>query len=215
MPSKRISELSAISALDDDDVLAVVEDGVNKKVTIAQLRALFGAGGFLPNLIIPTDIRLFTDTGGSLNANVAQLHPCIVPISGTITDVAIYVVTQSGNVDVGIYSRDATRTRLWSSGSTACPAAGAWRVIGTANLAVQAGDAIELAYAVDNNTTALLRHVAPATSYMDLPSSFLLGGAALPKLAARATSSFPLPSTIAEGSLTSEQPTMAIAAVIT
>lgn len=42
MASKRISELAAISALDDDDVMVVIEDGATKKVTIAELRsALF------------------------------------------------------------------------------------------------------------------------------------------------------------------------------
>lgn len=42
--SKKITELAAISALDEDDILAVVEDGTTKKVTLAQLRTALFAG---------------------------------------------------------------------------------------------------------------------------------------------------------------------------
>jgi hypothetical protein len=37
-----ITQLSAISALDDDDLMVVVEDGTAKKVTVAQLRSALG-----------------------------------------------------------------------------------------------------------------------------------------------------------------------------
>lgn len=61
----KISEYAAITALDDDDILVIVEDGANKKVTIAQLRAAlvgfthsYARGSWTPTIV---------DDGGVLN----------------------------------------------------------------------------------------------------------------------------------------------------
>lgn len=172
-----------------------------------------GAGGILAGIVTPVDPRLYNDNGGSLAANNGQLHRCVCPVAGTIQEVAIYVVTQAGNVDVGIYDCAATRNRLWSSGSVACPASGSWQTIGTANLVVTAGQLIELAYAVDNISTALVRFVAGTAAATQLGSAFTMGVAALPKLVGR-FAAFPLPATIAEAAITAQQPTLGIIARI-
>ena len=64
-----------------------------------------------------------------------------------------YCTTQSGNVDGAVYNAT-TLARLWSKGSTACPAAGTitWAVAG---LTLQPGVKYLLAWGADNNTAAL------------------------------------------------------------
>lgn len=59
-------------------------------------------------------------------ANDAFFAP-IVPLTAncTSTTINVTIVTQAGNIDVGIYEWDgSTMTRIVSSGSVACPAAG-------------------------------------------------------------------------------------------
>lgn len=46
MPDARLTELAAVSSLDEDDILYVVEDGVGKKVTVAELRSAVYSDGW-------------------------------------------------------------------------------------------------------------------------------------------------------------------------
>lgn len=87
-------------------------------------------------------------TVGAANRGLLAL---VVP-QQTITPTSIrwWCAVQNGNYDVGIY-RKSTLARLWSKGTTACPAAG---VVTNAVAAVTLTAGIEyyLALAFDNNT---------------------------------------------------------------
>lgn len=60
---------------------------------------------------------------------------------------------QNGNYDVAVYD-NATGNRLWSKGSTACPAAGE-HVEVVAGLTLQPGVEYVLGFAADNNTVSI------------------------------------------------------------
>jgi hypothetical protein len=133
------------------------------------------------------------------NINEARLSRANAPRSGVVRKLLIYVGTQSGNIDVGFYDTAATRAKLVSTGSMACPAAG-WREIAVTATAVQQGVSYEMSLACDN-TTATFGHFNGA-QVGQLPTGWwpVQGGAA-PKTNPRILSSFPLPATMAEASL--------------
>lgn len=70
-------------------------------------------------------------------ANRAIYVPCYVPIAVTLTGIRLRVGTQNGNICVGLY--DSSGTRVATSGSVACPAAGLQTVAFTANYSAAAG----------------------------------------------------------------------------
>lgn len=86
--------------------------------------------------------------------NRAVYSPVIVQRPITVTHILIQVVTQNGNVDVGIY--DWGGTRLVSSGSTACAAAGLQSLDITDTL-LKPGR-YYLAFASDSNAVAVFQH---------------------------------------------------------
>lgn len=78
----------------------------------------------------------FSVTTGAWTANRAVYMPVVCEEAVTVTDMAITVQTQNGNVDVGIY--DFLGNRLVSSGSTAVAAAGV-QVLGIADTLLTPG----------------------------------------------------------------------------
>lgn len=141
----------------------------------------------------------------SLAANTQRMMRCIVPRSGTLVDLSIYVSVQSGNIICGVYDTgDASpgnRTSLYNTGSIACPAAGAWAVVGQPNLSVYQGQHLDIGVMADNAvatfpgqsvTTAL-------TSALPTNSFFPCVGGAQPKLTwSRAPGSFTWNATASE-----------------
>ncbi len=93
-------------------------------------------------------------------ANRAIYAPVCVQQTVTVKKMALLVATQSGNLDVGIYSE--TGTRLVSSGSTAVAAAGLQSVDIT-DTTLSPG-VYFLAMCVDNTTAAFTRGIVPVVA---------------------------------------------------
>lgn len=109
-------------------------------------------------------------------ANTAYTLAITVPVACTITKVAVYIGTSSGNIDVGIYN--SSGTRLGSSGSVASPGTGS-RLISLSSSVDLTPGFYYLAVAADNATISLGRY----------STDNLLGSGAV-------ATSFPLPSTL-------------------
>lgn len=118
-------------------------------------------------------------------ANKAWLTKSWLPASFVVTSLSFVVVTQSGNMDIGIY--DSTFTRVWSRGSFAVPAAGTRAVLisagSPATLTLAAGT-FYIAWTADN-TTALFTTLSGVAADVDGQSLYL-----------SKTSSLPLPASI-------------------
>lgn len=157
-------------------------------------------GGPLPAGVFATVDPRIADSGFAVSAaNAMRGVRFVVPATGTLTTLGYYVVTSSGNIDVGIYSTAATRELLWSTGSIACPSATAWATA-SPNLPVTAGQQIDIGIAADNTTAQFARHGQQAVAV--LPASLWPGGGgAQAKVAFAAMSAFPLPATISEASV--------------
>lgn len=126
----------------------------------------------------------------------------LIPYTGTLHDLSVFIGTSSGNIDIGILDTTATtRNRLYHSGSTASPGTG-WRIIGDPALSVTAGDMVDFCITCDNNTITIGFVGINAAAAQTLPTNFILsplGGA--PKMSWLATSNATVPATIAESSL--------------
>src|SRR5580698_7956871 len=89
-------------------------------------------------------------------ANRVYMGRVVIPKSGILHNLSIYVGVSSGNIDVGIYDTgDASPgnyTRLNSKGGVACPAGGAWQIIYDPAMAVTAGQVYMFALGCDNTT---------------------------------------------------------------
>jgi hypothetical protein len=155
-----------------------------------------GAGGgfFSPAGVIVTPDEFGNLRGAGLlgasnawTANQAELQPFVPTKDMTITQMAIVVATQNGNVDVGIY--DSSFGRLTSAGSTAAGAAGI-QVFDVANVSLTAGETYYSAFATDS-TSLRIFNVAIVSSAVEA----IAGG-----VVDQATA-FPLPSSITPGVL--------------
>lgn len=93
MANKTITDLTAASALDSDDVVPVDEDGVTRKATITQLAAATAAA-FATDAITGTDVAAATDTTrGSVElATIAETN------TGTDTSRAVTPDGLAGSV---------------------------------------------------------------------------------------------------------------------
>jgi hypothetical protein len=178
----------------------------NAKFTQGQHRIsvddIGGAVNPLPALVAPYNPALI-GSAAVLSANQAFGSRVVVPRTGTMVDLAIYVGATSGNIDVGVYSTAGTRVKLYSTGSIACPAANAWAVVGALSLSVTAGDQFDFLLASDNGTASFGRALQlPNAAAGQLPTNFWpAAGGALPKISMGMGAMFPLPATIAEGSV--------------
>lgn len=170
-----------------------------------------GGAGIFPSWVFPLDPRAIRATTVP-SANNAYGCRVVVPKTGVLNDLSIYIGVSNGNIDLAVYSTAGTRARLWSSGSTPCPAAGAWRNVGDPALAVTVGDELEFAVGTDSLTASFGSNLATSPpAGVQLPAEFLTPGGALPKLAWLKTGSmFPLPATIAEAVLAADGNTILI-----
>lgn len=130
-------------------------------------------------------------------ANRALLNRVTVHKTGTLNAIAILSATASGNVDVGVYSPGSTCTRLYSTGSIACPTANTWAVVGTPSLAVTVGDDLYLTLAADNTTATFARGALTQGGGPTLPAGWWDIGGSAGRFFARRDTSFPLPSSFA------------------
>ena len=103
------------------------------------------------------NLHVSTNTGAWPSANRAYYWPFQVGVTVTAYQMAILVITQSGNLDVGIYDENANR--LVSMGSTAVGAAGI-QTFDIANTVLTPGTYFA-AMCVDNITASFGRISAP------------------------------------------------------
>jgi hypothetical protein len=144
-------------------------------------------------------------TQTAFTANDARGVRMVMPRAGTLRDVAIFPMVQSGNIDAGLYDTAAgTSSKIWSSGSVACGAAAAWQIVGDPNQAVTQGQHIDFVLACDNGTAAFARCAAPVSNLIvQLPTNYMVSPqGALPKTAWRAATSFVLPGSFTEAAKT-------------
>ena len=126
----------------------------------------------------------------------------VIPKTGTLHDIAIQVGATSGNISVAVYSAALTRTRLYTTGAIACPAANGWRIAGDPNLSVVAGEQYDFALSVDNSSATFgISPVVPDTTIKTLPTGFLSEVTGTPILFWQGDSLHPLPATLAEASI--------------
>lgn len=165
---------------------------------------------------------LLVAAGGNIGtSNSARGGRVVIQQTGILHDLSVFVSAQSGNLDLGIYDTSpTTRNRLYSSGSTAVAAINTWQSFDP-NLAVTKGDNLDFVIACDNGTATFARagmlaglEEMPNSSFWTSP---LAGGfAANGKMSIGWTrlTSFPLPSTVLESSLTvNSQPFFIIARI--
>lgn len=143
----------------------------------------------------------FVDWGTNVafTANDAFGYRMTIPKSGVLRDLAIFPAVASGNIDIGVFQlAGSNRTLLYHSGSIACPAISAWRIVGNPGLQVVAGQQYDIALACDNITA---RFAGPQTGGFAnaagvLPASYILDPTgALGIIAWRIPALFPLANT--------------------
>lgn len=131
-------------------------------------------------------------TTSTLGASLAVGTRVVMPKSGTLQHMSIFIATASGSADVGVYSIDSTttRSRLWSSGSNTVSATG-WQNFGSPGIAVYRGQVLDFAVAVADATISMGRTVLPNAALGSFSAS--VESLAETHTYAKATS-FPLPS---------------------
>src|SRR5207248_5975874 len=149
--------------------------GMTLTPTTSRSGSSIGGDFALPNLASSSDPRLVAGAVAP-GANNALGARTVIPSSGVLHDLAVYVNVQSGNLDVGVYDTASPRNRLYHSGSVACPAAGAWQIVGDPALSVVAGQQYDFLCGVDNGTVQLGRGVSMvANATAQLPAAYTLG----------------------------------------
>jgi hypothetical protein len=195
----------------DASHVSQVAVGADGRVTSASNVAIIAGGGSgaawqtgLPGVIGNAPPSAYQTTTAFGSAPLYIGCRIVIPLSGTLHDIAVYCVTASGNLDVGLFDTAATtRNRVYHSGAIAMPAAGAWRIIADPNLSVTAGDQYDLTVGISSTTATFLRYNASANAQMQLPAGFdPVSGGGTPLLAWIVTGASVIPSTVAEASLT-------------
>lgn len=167
----------------------------------------------IPTVFAPIGFQnwVYGTTSVGFSANQAKASRAIVPRDGTITDVAIFILVSSGNIDAGIYDASVTRNKLWSSGTTVVGGPNAWQTF-QPNLAVFRGQALDIGVSPDNGTVTLAGTGTitnaglsqfPAASWLPVytDSAGQVAGATSARLNWNAANQFPFPATIAEGAM--------------
>ena len=158
-------------------------------------------GSYPSSLVSPYDPRLVVGTS-TITANSARGVRVVIPKTGTLRDIAVYQGATSGNISVAIYTADEPRSRVYTTGAIASPAANGWRIIGDPMLSVVAGEQYDFAWSADNATAAIGRvALVPNTAIKDLPAGFLSGVTESPRLFWQGATLHPLPTSIAEADI--------------
>lgn len=187
------------------------EDAANKAYADTKLTQATADGLYLPQvpggLVSPIALGglIIPEAAITVTAKRLYLMRCIVPKTGKLRDLTIFIVGSSGNaIGVVTDTGDTTaekRTKLWDSGSVAVGAANEYQIIGDPNLAVTRGQQIEMCVTFDNSTVTFGRtRAANSLNAAKLPAAFnVVPGGASPKLWGIASlASFAAPSTIKE-----------------
>ena len=207
--------LEALSAPSSSDVWRALHGHAPEDVAAVAARRALGRseGPALPGLVSALSPLAF-DRSSPLNvANFAFGSRVVIPRSGTLTDLAIYLVgVSAGNISAGVYSAETTRARLYTTGSIACPAAGSWQIVGDPNLEVEAGEQYDLVFSASDGSIDPISHAASENNVVLLPDSYADGETAKPKLGWYKSASHPIPATFAEAGITVGATTFALIA---
>lgn len=180
------------------------------RVTAVTNVAVIGGGGSaagwqsgIPGVISATPVSQWTVHTNFGSAPLLLGARIIIPVSGTLHDIAVYIVSSSGNLDVGIIDTTATtRNRLYHSGAVACPAAGAWRIVADPALAVSAGDQYDIVVGISSTTASFMRILLDNNNMPGLPTGFdPAPGGGSPIMFWANVGVSTIPATIAESSL--------------
>lgn len=127
----------------------------------------------------------FLETTGAWTANSAYFCRVFLQARTLFNRCGLFIVTQSGNLDVGIYADDGTGqspgTRLVSSGSTAAGASGSLQAVTIADTILDPG-CYWIAFATDNGSLSTPKSTTAAPIWKHRAQS--------------KASSFPLPSSV-------------------
>lgn len=157
----------------------------------------------LGNLVVPVLLDSLT-VPGAMNPVVNRIYlaRAVIPYSGTLHDVNVYIGTASGNAIGGVYSTASSRVRLWAGSSTPITSGASWTSLGDPALTVTGGQQVELGVMFDNTVATFGRGTFTNAASAQLPSGFLPASGATPKLSAtNDAGSFAMPTPIAEGSV--------------
>lgn len=167
------------------------------------------------SLVVPIAAPNFvTATAFTPGASLIWACRVVIPKTGTLNNLSVFIVTSAGNLDAGVYDTSATtRNRLYHTGSIASPGTG-WRNLGNPGLSVTVNDEYDFAIVGSSASLQLARQVTGlATSMYTLPSGFLSGLGGTPFLGWDFSAAIPLPATLAEASMTVQGPVLMIATV--
>jgi hypothetical protein len=164
---------------------------------------LSGGGGGGPAPLLIGRLQ-FSGASAGFTANRAYQSLHETPANIVVNRVGCRVSTQAGNIDLGVYAPDGTgsplgvaSTRLASTGSTACPAAG-YREFTIPDTTIVAGW-FWIALATDSTSTGFAYTTA---ADVILPVSGAAPGTGIYHTA----SSFPLPSTMGSPTTSTNMP---------
>lgn len=136
--------------------------------------------------------------GSTMGSNAAFFRRLYVPAPTVINRLSVYIVTSSGNIDVGLYDDDGTGgdpgTRLASLGSTASPGTG-WQTFSIPSTTV---DGVFYGALVPDNAT-FSAYYLDAGDWINPATGALIASSTYDRTKA---SSFPLPSTVSALSAT-------------
>ena len=173
MPNKKISELTAGSALVGTEVFPAVQSGATVKLNVSPIIETPG---------VAFGLGFNGAIDAALGANTAYFMRFVVPTAFKPNRFVFYVAASSGNVDAGLYTDDGTglapSTRILSTGSTACPAIGRAALVITETLLVPgvywgafAADNATATFTHPDNRTGRIQQIRSKTTSFPLPSS--------------------------------------------
>jgi hypothetical protein len=110
------------------------------------------------NVIVPTSIVIGTRSvqpaPAAFGSGVSHTgFRTIITRAGVLHDLAIYVGTAAGSVEIGILSTDTpTRKILYKTGYVAVPTSHAWQIVGDPALPVQVGEMYDISIALSSSS---------------------------------------------------------------
>lgn len=136
-------------------------------------------------------------------ANRLYVERFLIPAAGKVRNLMVNMAAGvTGNALTGIWDTSSPRQNLYTQPASVSPTAAQWDILSDPQLAVGAGQMIDVGFMFDNATATVTAGNFNTAQMMLLPSYFLPGLGAAAKLYATADQvGFTIPSTITEGSL--------------
>lgn len=185
-------------------------------------KSYFGGQSGFPNIVATMNPLYNNATIVWPASNRLLAYRVVVPATGTLSAITIFVQASSGNIGLAIYDCGATTTntftRLATTGAVACPSGTAWQTVAGISLAVTAGQNLMFALSADNTTfsTQIYSGSGNTQGKSTLPTGFLPGGGTCAGVTGfYIATSHPPPTTIAVASINQLMYPVCIMCVIT